>query len=270
MDDPTLKKLQDTEFEIMCVLDDFCAAHGIRYSLLGGTLLGAVRHGGFIPWDDDVDVAMTRTEFDRFCKEWQRNGVQGYYLESILTDAHCGICHAKVRKNGTVFLSEDEVEGEGHHGIWVDIFPLDKVSTNARIRAQKYLIGAGIIFYTRANAPCTNDPLSKKIVRGIFGLIPASVRQKRLIKMHQWLLDHTEDGTAAGYVWKNMACLDFIKDFSYSPDAVSGYTTLEFCGKKFPVFENYKQMLHAQYGDYMQLPPEPERVCKHHPAKIEF
>ena len=68
MDDKALKKLQETEFDILCMIDDYCKKYNIKYSLYAGTALGAVRHGGFIPWDDDIDLAMTRLEFDKLCK----------------------------------------------------------------------------------------------------------------------------------------------------------------------------------------------------------
>ena len=270
MDNVTLKKLQGTELSILCSIDDYCRKYGINYSLYAGTALGAVRHGGFIPWDDDIDLAMTRTEFDRFCKTWMRHPVEGYHLESILTDDYCGTCHAKIRKDGTVFLSKGEEEKAGHHGIWVDVFPLDKVSVNPKIRSKKYRIGKEIILLTRANAGSKIDGLSKKIARGALRIIPRSIRMKKLFALHTWLLDHMEDGNELGYEWKSMSTMDNIKKLSFPPDLAFGYTTIEFEGRAFPVFEQYEEMLKYTFGDYMKLPPESDRVCKHNPVKVQF
>lgn len=271
MDELTLKKLQDTEYGILCVVDDFCKKHGIAYSLYAGTALGGVRHGGFIPWDDDIDIAMTRSEFDRFCKAWEAEPVKGYYLESILTDDRCGACHAKVRKDGTLFLSEGQRENRGHHGIWVDIFPMDKIATDRKIHAKKYRVGRKIVLLTRANADIReNDSLAKKAVRIVFRMIPRTVRNKMIRNSHRWLLEHMEDGVNGGYEWKSMSTLDSIREVFFLPNLVSGYTTIAFEGRKFPIFENYEDMLRCTYGDYMQLPPESERVCKHNPVKIKF
>ena len=270
MDDITLKKLQETEFGILCVMDQFCEEHGIHYSLYAGTALGAVRHGGFIPWDDDVDIAMTRTEFDRFCKAWMRDPVIGYHLESILTDDHCGTCHAKVRKDGTILLSEGEIEEEGHHGIWVDIFPLDKVSLDEKIRTKKFKIGRDIILLSRANVNSKIDSLAKKVSRGLFRIIPRKMRIKRLLLLHEWLVNHMEDGVEAGYEWKSMSTLDNIKKVRFLPNLDSGYTKIAFGGRDFSIFENYEEMLTYTFGDYMKLPPESERVCKHNPVKVHF
>ncbi len=270
MDTDTLKQLQDVEFGILCVIDDFCNTYGIKYSLYAGTALGAVRHGGFIPWDDDIDLTMTRPEFDRFCKTWMSHPVAGYHLESILTDDHCGTCHAKVRKDGTILLSNGEIEEEGHHGIWVDIFPLDKVSLDAKIRAKKYKIGREIILLARANVGSTIDDFKKKIVRAAFHIVPRNIRMNRLKKLHLWLIDHMEDGNEAGYEWKSMSTMDNIIKLYYPPDLDSGYTKISFNGKDFSVFEHYEDMLTYNFGDYMKLPPASEQVCKHNPVKVQF
>lgn len=269
MDDKTLKHLQDVEFGILQDVDEFCKKHGVSYSLYAGTALGALRHKGFIPWDDDVDVAMTRTEFDRFCALWVKNPPDGYYLESILTDERCGICHAKVRKEGTFFLSDGEIESEGHHGIWVDIFPLDKVSLNKKKRAEKLRHGRELVFLTRANVSNTRDDFKKRLVRRIFRIIPRAVRQKKIVEIHRWLVEHMEDGAEEGYVWAEMSTLKTMVTHSFSLNLENRYVPVEFNGAQFPLFSEYESMLTRLYGNYMQLPPESERI-NHNPVKIKF
>lgn len=269
MDNETLKRLQGVEFEILKRVDDFCEKQGVSYSLFAGTALGAVRHKGFIPWDDDVDLAMTRTEFDRFCTLWSENPPDGYYLESILTDERCGTCHAKVRKEGTVFLSDGEIESEGHHGIWVDIFPLDKVSANKKKRAEKLRRGRELVFLTRANVNSARDNFQKRLVRSVFKLIPRALRRKRILRIHRWLAEHMEDGAEEGYVWVDMSTLKTIATHRFSLNLENGYVLAEFGGAQFPLFSEYDSMLTRLYGDYMQLPPESER-SNHHPVKIKF
>ena len=82
MDSNTLRNLQLTELEILKVVDDFCNKYDIKYSLYAGTALGAVRHKGFIPWDDDVDIVMTRDKFEKFCEMWNKYPVDGYYFQN--------------------------------------------------------------------------------------------------------------------------------------------------------------------------------------------
>lgn len=128
MEKYVLETLQNTEYEILCAIDLFCKVNGIRYSLYGGTLIGAVRHQGFIPWDDDIDIVMLRDQYTKFCESWKANPISGYYLENYETDFYTQNTHTKIRKNGTVLLSDVEDESIGHHGIWIDIFVMDKVS----------------------------------------------------------------------------------------------------------------------------------------------
>ena len=82
MDNKLLRDLQLTELEILKVVHKFCEKNDIKYSLYAGTALGAVRHKGFIPWDDDVDIVMTRDEFEKFCLKWKQNPVEGYYFQN--------------------------------------------------------------------------------------------------------------------------------------------------------------------------------------------
>lgn len=270
MDSQTLLKLQETEFEILCDIDAFCRKYDIKYSLYAGTALGAVRHKGFIPWDDDIDIAMTRVEYDKFCETWIKTPLSGYYLESILTDDRCGICHAKVRKNNTILLSEGEDENQGHHGIWVDIFPLDKISLAPKFRKKKFKIGRELILLTRSNVTMTTDGIAKKLVRAIVRIVPQKARANRAIKLHKWLVKHMEDGNEAGFEWKSMAANKYIDGYHLNPDLDSGYTQIMFNNICFSVFEKYDEMLKSTFGDYMVLPPEADRVCKHNPIKIQF
>lgn len=119
MNDHDLKILQEVELEILSVVDDFCKKHRIPYSLYAGTALGAVRHRGFIPWDDDVDIAMTRENLNKLILAWKKNPLSGYYLETCLDDPYCGTSHVKLRKDDTILLSKGEDETKGHHGIWL-------------------------------------------------------------------------------------------------------------------------------------------------------
>ena len=152
MDNDTLNKLQQTELTILRDIDYYCRENGIQYSLYAGTALGAVRHKGFIPWDDDVDIIMTRSEYSKFCDTWEHNPIPGYFFQNYLNDRWCGNSHGKIRKDNTIFLSVADVEEQGHHGIWIDIFPVDKLPIDDR-RQKKHILNIGkiIILLTRAN-----------------------------------------------------------------------------------------------------------------------
>ena len=97
----TLAEMQDLEYDILCIVADFCEQNGIRYGLAGGTLLGAVRHGGFIPWDDDIDIVMPRPDYERFIREYKSNNPY-YTLTSIQNNQHHLYTFAKIFDNCTI------------------------------------------------------------------------------------------------------------------------------------------------------------------------
>lgn len=121
-----LRKLQLVELDILMELDRICRKHKIRYFLCGGTLLGAVRHGGFIPWDDDVDVGFFREDYERFCEMFQQEADRSnYFLQTWKTDPHYRWNYGKIRRLGTEHIRTGQEHMKYRTGISIDIFPYD-------------------------------------------------------------------------------------------------------------------------------------------------
>ena len=123
--DPRLRKLQMAELEILNEFVRICEKHDLTYYLVGGTLLGAVRHQGFIPWDDDIDVAMPRADYDRLVEVCGEDLGAEYFYQSPETDPYYFLTYAKIRKNGTEIYEERFKDARFHKGIFIDVFPLD-------------------------------------------------------------------------------------------------------------------------------------------------
>lgn len=267
MDTLILRNMQNEELEIMRVIDQFCREYGISYSLYAGTAIGAVRHHGFIPWDDDIDICMTRAELNRFRKCWQQNPVKGYYFENCLDDRYCGIAHTKVHKEDTLFLSEGENESKGHHGIWVDIFPLDKIQPGWDTR-MCYLHALILNMLTRANVSMGNDSGIKIMVRKMLQLLPYPLRKIWIRHEWQWFTEHNEK-LKEHYDWASFSALYMFK-VRMPEKMMDEFISMTFEKTLFSISKHYDEMLRVCYGDYMKLPPVEERVCKHKPAKIIF
>ena len=128
LEEETLRKLQKTELEILIEVDRICQKNRIHYSLTGGTLLGAVRHGGFIPWDDDADISMLRSEYKKFQRACKRDlDTERFYFQDMENTPGYRWGYGKVRRKDTIFLREGQEQMPYEQGIFLDVFPRDGV-----------------------------------------------------------------------------------------------------------------------------------------------
>lgn len=268
MDQEILRKLQLTELNILLTVDSFCKKHKIQYSLYSGTALGAVRHGGFIPWDDDIDIMMVRTEYDRFCSLWQQEAPEGYTLENIETDPRCEVNHTKIRMNGTVLLSNGETEDGRPHGIWIDLFAWDKLETNVIRQLPFRLQTAKLFLLTRANGSHYNEDAIKKLGRLLFRVFTPKMRCRGQKHAMTWLRRHDRK-TTDRFQWTSTSSFGGLK-LRMEPCFPLQLTKISFEGVELPIFANCDTYLKAAYGDYMRLPPVEEQVCTHDPIKLVF
>lgn len=261
-----LRSLQLTMLEILKVFDKFCREHDLKYSLYAGSLLGAVRHKGFIPWDDDLDVCMERSEYDRFVALWEQLPPEGYILQNKENTPAYWQSFSKIRKDHTTFLQEEREVGKYHTGIFLDIFPLDRIPDDKLNRAfykwhcMKYQL------LTREFVPPKAGTLVRLGSSVILACIPKSrrekVRQNTLKKVSRYNSQCDLEVAAI----ETMASLR--KPFA--PDMLDAYIYLPFEDGEFMCFAGWDDHLRRKFGDYMQLPPVEERAWRHHPIVIDF
>lgn len=262
----TLRQLQVTQLEILKVFDKFCREHNLKYSLYAGSLLGAVRHKGFIPWDDDLDVCMSRSDYGKFLELWQKTPVEGYILQNKENSKYFDQSFSKIRKDHTTFLQDEWQIGNHHTGIFLDIFPIDRIPNGKLKRAifkwhcMKYQL------LTREFVP----PKSNAVVRLGSAVILACTPKKRREKVRQNTLkkitrynDQHEFETVA---------IEIIRTINkpLPADMMDEYVDLPFEDGKFMCIAGWDEYLRRKFGDYMQLPPEEERAWRHHPILIDF
>lgn len=266
LDNETLRRLQLTELELMKEVDRICRKHEIRYSLDGGTLLGAVRHGGFIPWDDDADIMMSREEYSKFyraCKadlDWEK-----YFLQEFRTDKEYRWGYSKMRKNGTVFLREGQEHVKCHCGVCIDIFIFDEVP-NGYIQRRLHWISCFVIrkgLYSIVGKMKAKT-IGSKVVYSFLALFPRSFWVK-------WMLRLAQNENGKGRELISHLTFPNRKTIRYgvSSDYYNEYTELEFEKYPFMVIRDYDRYLTELFDDYMQLPPKEKR--KTHPvSKIKL
>lgn len=251
-----VKELRQLQIAILDNVVAFCNERGISYSLAGGTLIGALRHKGYIPWDDDIDLYMLRKDYEIFAKTYQ-DSTGRYVLMSPEKSKNYLYTFGKVVDKQTLMI-EDEVK-EYKLGVNVDIFPIDFVpeDMSCRIRLYKWkrllhkirrckmsnknYLSSALAFYCYKWMPIPLSAINAIMNRYIFSRKPTSM----VCDMHN-------------------AGLPPRCAFSYS--AMTETVDVEFEGKLYKAMSGYDEYLTNTFGNYMQLPPENQRVHHHFKA----
>lgn len=269
----TLQKLKDTLLEIMTDFDAFCKKHDLSYFLIGGTLLGAVRHKGFIPWDDDLDVVMPRDDYERFIDLFGQEDQHKYVVQSIETDENYWLPFAKLRKNLTLYDDLPTRYVQSHRGIFIDIFPLDHAqepdnkSQGRKVKLAKALRKIAD-FKTTVLFSKDTGSMGKYWIKNIVATLFKPVSTHQILMWQKQLITSLGDSSSDYYInvgsqyhYKKQTMLKSV----YHPPA-----QLEFEEKMFDVPGQYTTVLERIFSSsYMELPPEDKRQT-HAPAKIIF
>ena len=261
-----LRSLQLTQLEMLKKVDRICREHDIPYSLYAGTLLGAVRHQGFIPWDDDLDICMSRENYDKFIALWPETEHEGYLMQNKENASAFSQSFTKIRKEHTTFL-QSEGENELYHtGIFIDIFPIDRIPDGKLARYLFWWDCMRYQLYTREFVPQQYGRVKKWVSAVILALVSPKRRKaerERLLKRITRNNNNRELETAAIETLGSMR-----KPFA--KEMLDEYTEIRFEDGMFMCFAGWDNHLRRKFGDYMQLPPEEERTWKHLPLVLDF
>ena len=256
----TLQEVQKVALDILKDVHDFCETHNIRYSLAYGTLIGAIRHKGFIPWDDDVDILIPRPDFERFCREYKSScGYQLYCPE----DPGYYMVFARVCDKDNTIVKTNRPWVNEQTGIWIDIFPLEGLPSDERdfqtlvkeVRhvAKKVYRQRYGKFLKLSDTVGIKDfllCLGKKVFYSRYDF-------DALIHEHIQLLKSCEYEKANYY---GQLCVMDYPEKEHNPKAdFMYYIKKKFCDSEFYVMNGYDNVLTRYYGNYMKLPPVSER-----------
>ena len=263
MDNCTLDKLHGIQLEILDVIVSLCKANGITYYLAGGSVLGAIRHKGIIPWDDDIDVMMYRDDFIKFEEICKNQLPKDYFYQSINTDPHYHHIFSKIRKNNTLFI-EKETEATGqHNGIFVDIFPIDSAKNETGIQHFQYLISNKIEKMCKVKDGITKGNYFDRIIICLFDY-------RKLIRIQNYILTNSNTKSNSNKYYVNFGSQYGIKKQTMLKSVYYPPIEVKFEGRMCCIPNNYDYYLRRLYGDsYMELPPVEKRVT-HNPLKIKF
>lgn len=253
-------ELHQAFLSAMIDFHELCQKHGLRYCLHGGTCLGAIRHKGFIPWDDDVDIAMLREDYDRFLQIAQTELGNRYTVQTYQTEPNMLTNVTKIRINDAPFSCQD---GTGNSKAFLDIFPMSDVPNSKFLQGiqNKLAILINNAVYAKIGY-ITPTSLPAKVILGTL----SKLDRQRLGNMLEWVITR--------FPHRNSKFVNIVATANYCN--YTGYATdlwpkqyfeerieTEFCSQQFYITKHYHAYLTRMYGDYMTPPEESARINKH-------
>ena len=264
----TAAELRKANLDLLSKFDKFCGEHGIKYFITFGTLLGAVRHGDMIPWDDDIDVTMLRSEYYKLIKISKQKYPEGCELLTPGEDkSFCGFT-PMFKDNGYVgrmIKGSDSDDGTGTGRLGIDIFVLDPSYTGPRhtvLTYRQYILYAQARAHRAIRKPLdTSKPkfLAVPVVK-FFEFIG---RRRKLYRIVEDYWDLSLDLKSKGKrLYSPCNIPDELRQ-EYDPRWFDDTVYLNLGGTEYPAPAGYKELLRTMFGDYMQLPPEDKRFPEH-------
>ena len=253
----TLEELQNEELKIAIEIDKYCNEHDIKYFLSSGSLLGAIRHHGFIPWDDDMDMYMARDDYDKFCNTFSHDQLIIKYCEN-------GTLHAPFAKvcNPNILVESEALGDEDNSLLWVDIFPIDgaaKTKDEQNKRFKKVAFWTKLLMANRTPFYPAKNPIKNFIKHLVYYFYKKFLTRNQIIKISKRISNFLRQiptfstGFITNTLWPAVYPAEILKERE----------KYDFNGYKFYSFKMYDLYLSTAYGDYMTLPPEDKRELHH-------
>jgi len=262
-----LRKVQLLQLKILKEVHRICEKHNIKYFLSDGTLIGAIRHQGFIPWDDDLDIGMLREEYGKFCTVCKTELSDEYFLQTMETEPDYGFVFGKMLLTETVWREKTSVNVVKKSGIYIDIFPFDCIPNESYKQFIQHIIAKVLIgsYLVKKGYRLMPKNIWKWYLYKFFSVFPSSPIR--------CLLHHVI--TKYSYLGVNKECLvsKFGGSYYRNRSSINNFRSLilaPFEDGMFYIPKGYDDFLSGLYGDYMTLPPVEKRIGGHDLIEYRF
>lgn len=250
-----LEDLQNCELDILKQFINVCDKLNVNYFVIGGTLIGAVRHKGFIPWDDDIDVCMLREDYEKFLREGQKYLDDKYFIQTYKTDNEYPNNFAKIRNSETTFIESSIKHLNINHGVYIDIFPLDNLYKYNKFKSKLISYSLLYDFFKQSNNRLKR--IFNKIAKFIYG------NQDKIKLCEKLDSIYTKCNNKNIDILTNYCGAWGIKKESHKKSDFDDYIMLQFEDIQVKAPIGYDRVLKDTYGDYMKLPPKEKQVAHH-------
>ena len=266
MDRSVLRKAQLVQLDIAKEIMRVCEKNNIKFFLDSGSMLGAIRHKGFIPWDDDFDIGMLREDYDKFSGIASQELSDDYYWQTWSNEDHYALPFGKVRKKNTLYL-EKRSPLLNENGFWVDVLPYDNAPVDdkewKRLWRKHTTLYSCLLVKEKYEPWIFNGKINfkKRIHFLYYQLLSTFYSRDQLIKKYEEL---TAKVIPQGLVYQQTGTR------RYKIDWFNETVKVDFEDVQMPVLANYDEWLTTAYGDYMTPPPVEKRENMHEICKVEF
>ncbi len=255
-----IQPLHEKQYEILEELKRVCDENGLTYYLAFGTLLGAIRHKGFIPWDDDIDTGMPLADYKKLEELFTTGKFKpGFFLQTANTDPASGTTYYKLRSDGTTFIVKPQAHRNMHHGINIDIYPLYNVADNKLMREIQILHAVMYMLLEVGEVPQNNGKFMKIVGAIVLLLLRGKLREKYKRFCLKYMAKYDKKNTKyKAYFYGNLNRCHRL----YPANVFEKTIPMQFEHDTFSVPIGYDYFLKKFYGDYMKMPTVENRGIK--------
>lgn len=268
-DKAEVQAIQRKGLEILSYFREFCEKYHINFYVGSGCCIGAVRHKGFIPWDDDIDVFLLRSDYERVAILWNQYADTSRYAYCRTTEKeNYHDTGASIRDNRTTFINKHCVDADINQGLQIDLIPIDKCAKGKIPHARQIFWAVVFSLFNAQRLPDNQGSVARYVTRLVYALVPSKRLKDKIWRYAEKRMLVKDDSLYDGYTelvtgLKGLT-LHYPESFFGSP------VYLQFEDTTIPVYSHYKDYLSMVFGNYMALPPAEERVPKHNTVFVDM